>query len=60
MAIWWFLFRSNIEWPFVLQFSSSPSFYFFPFVGALVGKVDFDDLEANLIFQCSSYGGRFR
>ena len=25
-------------------------FYFFPFVGAFVGEVDFDDLEANLFF----------
>ena len=93
MAIWWFLFRSNIEWPFVLQYSSSPlDFGLLPFLwvpslvrsilvtlrqiyfcsallvvksilltlrhvlfasllmGALVGEVDFGDLEANLFF----------
>ena len=33
MAIWWFLFRSNIEWPFVLQYSSSPlDFGLLPFL----------------------------
>ena len=31
-------------------FKLSFLFYFFPFVGAFVGEVDFDDLEANLIF----------
>ena len=52
MAIWWFLFRSNIEWPFVLQFSSSPFDFLFAslLMGALVGEVDFGDLEANLFF----------
>ena len=38
-------------WPFVLQFSSSPfDFISSPFVGAFVGEVDFNDLEANLVF----------
>ena len=43
-------FYSNMKWPFVLQFSSSPfDFCLLPFLmGAFVGEVDFDDLEANL------------
>jgi len=34
--------------PSVFKFSFR--FFFFPFVGAFVGEVDFDDLEANLFF----------
>ena len=43
-------FYSNMKWSFVLQFSSSPfDFCLLPFLmGAFVGEVDFDDLEANL------------
>ena len=47
----WFLIRKFMVWPFVLQFSSSPfDFISSPFVGAFVGEVDFNDLEANLVF----------
>ena len=49
--LWWFLIRGYMEWPFVLQFSSSPlDFVSSLFLGACFGEVDFDDLEANLIF----------
>ena len=47
------LILDYMEWPFVLQFSSSPLdffFWFFPLEGAFVGEVDFGDLEANLFF----------
>ena len=31
-------------------FKLSFGFWFFPYLGACLGEVDFDDLEANLIF----------
>ena len=37
----WFLFRSNIIWPFVLQFSSSPFDFVSLFVGALHVEVGY-------------------
>ena len=58
MAIWWFLFRSNIEWPFVLQFSSSPfDFCLLPFwwVPSLVRSISMT-LGQIYFLQCSSYG----
>ena len=46
------LILDYMEWPFVLQFSSSPlDFDSSPFfLGACFCEVDFGDLEANLIF----------
>ena len=48
ITVWFFIVIW--KWPFVLQFSSSPfDFCLLPFLmGAFVGEVDFDDLEANL------------
>ena len=58
MAIWWFLFRSNIEWPFVLQYSSSPlDFGLLPFlwVPSLVRSI-LVTLRQIYFLQCSSFG----
>ena len=58
MAIWWFLFRSNIEWPFVLQYSSSPlDFGLLPFlwVPSLVRSI-LVTLGQIYFLQCSSFG----
>ena len=46
----WVLIRGYIWWPFVLQFSSSPLGFISSLLGAFVGEVDFDDLEANFRF----------
>ena len=59
--LWWFLILEYMEWPFVLQFSSSPlDFDSSPiWVPALVRSISMT-LRQIWFLQCSSYGGRFR
>ena len=59
--LWWFLIRGYMEWPFVLQFSSSPfGFISSPlWVPSLVRSISMT-LRQIYFLQCSSYGGRFR